>query len=57
MRLTMKQIKIDAANKRAVLLKELTTNEYTITELAIIHGVTPQAMGVTIKKARRDASA
>ena len=53
-RLTMKQIKIDAAKRRAALLKELQDKDLTITELAIIHGMTQQAMGVMIRKARKD---
>ena len=54
MRLTMKQIKADAAKRRAVLLAEYIANDYTIIEMAIIHGVTPQAMGKTINKAKID---
>lgn len=50
----MKKIKEDAAAKRAPFLQEMIDNNYTITELAIIHGVSPQAMGVTIKKAKAD---
>jgi hypothetical protein len=57
MRLTMRQIKQDAAKRRAALLKELVDNDYTITELAIKHGMTQQAMGVMIRKARIDAVA
>ena len=50
----MKQIKADAAKRRAVLLAEYIANDYTIIEMAIIHGVTPQAMGKTINKAKID---
>lgn len=51
-RMTMKKIKADAAAKRAAYLNEMEKNDITIFELALTYGISPQAMGQKIKKAR-----
>jgi len=54
-RVSMKQIKADAAAKRAAYLAELIEKDIPIYELAENHGVTAQRMGQLIKKAKEDA--
>jgi hypothetical protein len=48
----MKEIKIAARKRRAKLLDELNRKQWTVTKLALHHGVTPARMGQLIKKAK-----